>query len=90
MSNEKAQSNDLAAKRNPIIGDHRDDTLHRAACVVAFLGRYHADRADFKFLDETSDSICGPDNLSSNAEKGLAHICETVAAALWFEVEGRV
>jgi len=82
-------SNRLASRHNPIIGDTPGDTLHAAACAVAFIARHHADRADWTFLAETSD-VQGPDLLTSNESRGLGLLCEAIAAALWFEVEGRV
>lgn len=80
--------NDFASRRNPIIGPSRGDTLFQAACVASFLGRYHSDQADWKNHGEKSEA-CGPDSLSGNEERGLSLICESLAAALWFELEGR-
>ncbi|WP_153162049.1 hypothetical protein [Zoogloea sp. 1C4] len=74
--------------RNPIIGDTRADTLHQAACVASFLARYQLDRADGLFLGETAGGF-NPDPLNANETRGLSLLTETLAAALWFEVEGR-
>ncbi len=74
--------------RNPIIGDIPVDTLHRAACAVAFIARHHTDLADWASLAETGD-VSAPDQLTANENRGLSLLCETIAAALWFEAEGR-
>ncbi|MBS0372548.1 MAG: hypothetical protein JSS57_25510 [Proteobacteria bacterium] len=77
-----------ASDRNPIVGDSRFDTLHNAACVASFLARLQIDRSDGLFLGETSGTA-SPDPLNANETRGLYFITEALAAALWFELEGR-
>lgn len=79
---------EVASRRNPIIGWSKQDTLHGAACVAAFLARLQMDRADALFLVETT-SGASPDPLNANETRGLGLITEALAAALWFELEGR-
>lgn len=79
---------ELASRRNPIIGDRPADTLHNAACVASFLARMQIDRADGLFLGETAGAA-SPDPLNANETRGLYFLTETLAAALWFELEGR-
>lgn len=74
--------------RNPIIGDSSVDTLHNAACVASFLARLQIDRSDSLFLGETA-SAESPDPLNANETRGLYFVTEALAAALWFELEGR-
>jgi hypothetical protein len=78
----------LASRRNPIIGDCRLDTLHNAACVASFLARLQIDRSDGLFLGETAGAA-SPDPLNANETRGLYFVTEALAAALWFELEGR-
>lgn len=66
-----------ARRWNPIIGDTPTDTLHNAACVASFLARLQSDLADGR-----------PDPFSSQETRGLHVLTDTLAAALWFEVEG--
>ena len=75
---------DLASKLNPIIGWSAEDTLHNAACVASFLTRLQLDQADWK-----ASPNGGPDPLSADETRGLCFLTEALAAALWFEVEGR-
>lgn len=74
-----------ASRRNPIIGDRPADTLHNAACVASFLARVQIDRADVLSLA----GVGVPDPLNANETRGLYFLTETLAAALWFELEGR-
>ncbi|RTL34315.1 MAG: hypothetical protein EKK49_08830 [Rhodocyclaceae bacterium] len=79
-----------ASDRNPIIGDSRVDTLHDAACVASFLARLQIDRSDSLFLGEsTRAGTASPDPLNANETRGLYFVTEALAAALWFELEGR-
>lgn len=75
---------DLASKLNPVIGLSAADTLHNAACVASFLTRLQLDQADWK--DSPNG---GPDPLSADEARGLGFLTETLAAALWFEVNER-
>lgn len=77
-----------ASDRNPIIGDSHVDTLHNAACVASFLARLQIDRSDGLFLGENSGTA-SPDPLNANETRGLYFVTEALAAALWFELEGR-
>lgn len=77
-----------ASTRNPIIGDSRVDTLHNAACVASFLARLQIDRSDSLFIGETAGAA-SPDPLNANETRGLYFVTEALAAALWFELEGR-
>ncbi len=77
-----------AANPNPIIGDSCADTLYQAACVAAFLARYQLDRADGLFQGEMGGAF-RPDPLNANETRGLSLLTESLAAALWFELEGR-
>lgn len=79
---------EIAGRLNPIIGWSKQDTLHGAACVAALLARLQIDRADSLFLGEIT-SGASPDALNANETRGLGLITEALAAALWFEVEGR-
>lgn len=81
-------SNRQATGNNPIIGDTPGDTLHAAACAMSFIARVHADRADWSSAAEAGETSA-PDPLTSNESRGLGFLCEAIAAALWFEVEGR-
>ncbi|MDD3325552.1 MAG: hypothetical protein PHW25_00520 [Zoogloea sp.] len=69
---------------NPIIGLSPTDTLVNAAYVASFLTRLQLDQADWK-----ESSKFGPDPLSAEEARGLGFLTETLAAALWFEVQGR-
>lgn len=80
---------ELASRCNPIIGYSPADTLHNAACVASFLTRMQLDRSDGLFQGETSGTA-GPDSLTANETRGLYFITSALAAALWFEVEGRL
>ena len=84
----KTHPDAVASRLNPIIGWTKQDTLHGAACVAAFLARLQMDRADALFLGETT-SGASPDPLTANETRGLGLIAEALAAALWFELEGR-
>ena len=55
---------ELASRRNPIIGDRPADTLHNAACVASFLARVQCDHADGLCLEERKLTACGPDPLT--------------------------
>lgn len=79
---------ELASRCNPIIGYSSADTLHNAACVASFIARLQLDRSEGLFRGETS-CAAGPDSLTANETRGLYFITTTLAAALWFEVEGR-
>lgn len=79
---------ELASRCNPIIGYNPADTLHNAACVTSFLTRLQLDRSEGLFQEETSGTA-GPDSLTANETRGLYFITSALAAALWFEVEGR-
>lgn len=81
-------NNRIAARHNAIIGDTAGDTLHRAACAASFIARHHSYLADWAFLAETSD-VSTPEQMTANEMLGLSLLCETIADALWFEVEGR-
>ncbi len=84
MTAPKKMHPDAVARRlNPIIGWTKQDTLHSAACVAAFLARLQMDRADALALE------VGPDQLTANETRGLGLITEALAAALWFELEDR-
>lgn len=73
---------------NPIIGDTLEDTLYAAACVASFLARLQSDRSDALCLDRAGGSAA-PDSLDAEQTRGLYFVTETLAAALWFELEGR-
>lgn len=73
---------------NPIIGDTCMETLHNAACVASFLARLQLDRSDGLSLAEEGAGH-PPDTLSANETRGLSFVTEALAAALWFEAEGR-
>lgn len=81
-------NNRVAARNNAIIGDTASDTLHNAACALAFIASHHADHAVWSFLAETGN-VSSTDQLTTNESRGLSLLCETIAAALWFEAEGR-
>jgi len=84
MTSRSIATHDEVVKLNPIIGFSAKDTLHNAACVASFLTRLQLDQADWK-----DSSKFGPDPLSSDEARGLGFLTEALAAALWFEVEGR-
>lgn len=73
---------------NPIIGNTCMETLHNAACVVSFLARLQLDRSDSLSLAENGAGHT-PDTLNANETRGLYFVTEALAAALWFEAEGR-
>lgn len=77
-----------SSRINPIIGGTPGDTLHAAACAVAFIARVHTDRADWSSAAEAGETST-PDPLTSNESRGLGVLCEAIVAALWFEFEGR-
>lgn len=88
MKTPKPTPDELASRCNPIIGYSSADTLHNAACVASFLTRLQLDQSEGLFQEETSGAI-GPDSLAANETRGLYFITSALAAALWFEVEGR-
>lgn len=71
---------------NPIIGDTQTDTLHQVACCLSFLGRVHADLADWACLAEVS-ALSGPDEMGWKQHRGLALLVECVRAACLHEME---
>lgn len=73
---------------NPIIGNTCMETLHNAACAVSFLARLQLDRSDSLSLAEEGGGH-PTDTLSANETLGLYFITEALAAALWFEADGR-
>jgi len=79
----------LAEKLNPIIGFSAPDTLHNAACVASFLARLQFDRSEAFFLAEEHNPAWAPYPLTGNETRGLGFVTEALAAALWFEAEGR-
>lgn len=88
MSAAKVSPNRLASLQNPIIGDAWRDTLGHAACAVAFMARGETELAEAALLAETTGSRC-PETLMSNEQRGKALLLDCIAAALWFELEGR-
>ncbi len=79
---------EVASRRNPIIGDSREDTLYAAACVAAFLARQHSNQAEALTLEELR-GVAGPCPFSAAETRGLAFVVDALAAALRFELEGR-
>lgn len=75
-------------KVNPIIGRNAQETMDTAAAAMSFLARMHSDLADWQFIANNSEE-CGPELLLSNEQRGLSVLCECIASALMFEVEGR-
>lgn len=76
--------NAIAARRNPIIGEDRNATLFNAGCVAEFLAATHRDAADYAFEhDGESTTYC------ANELRGMSLVCDGLAAAIWFELEGR-
>lgn len=78
----------VARRRNPLIEDNQADTLYNVACVASFLARHQIDRSDALFMEEKG-GVRGPDPLNAIESRGLGLITEALAAALWFELEGR-
>jgi hypothetical protein len=85
---DKMTADKVASRRNPLIEDNQADTLYNAACVASFLARLQFDRSDALFTEETR-GLAGPDPLNANETRGLGLITKALAAALWFEIEGR-
>lgn len=85
---DKMTADKVASRRNPLIEDNQADTLYNAACVASFLARLQFDRSDALFAEETR-GLAGPDPLNANETRGLGLITKALAAALWFEIEGR-
>ncbi len=82
-------TNRIATRRNPIIGETWEDTLHNAACGAAFVARYHRDNGEAK-MDALAEKINpAPSDLAANEAVGLGLLCGCIAAALAFELEGR-
>ncbi|MCK2128228.1 hypothetical protein MX652_16275 [Thauera aromatica] len=71
---------------NPLIENTTADTLHQVQCCLSFIGRVHADLADWKVISETSEAY-GPDDLSSEQHRGMSLLLACVRAAVLHEIE---
>lgn len=76
--------NAQAKRCNPIIGEDREETLFNAGCVAQFLAGVHLSNAQF------AQEIAGESmSFSPNELRGASIVCEVLAAAIWYELEGR-
>ncbi len=88
MSTPTKSPDELAGRGNPLIEDTREDTLFNAACVAAFLAKVQQDRSEALFAEEAR-SVSSPEPLNASETRGLCLLTQTLAAALWFSLEGR-
>lgn len=81
-----APANPGRGLRNPIIADSTAETLLQVGCCLNFIGRVHADLADWEAIAETSD-IGGPGSMSWEQHRGLSLLTDCVRAAVMYELE---